>query len=143
MASQTSNMTTFDPPALGRTPNPIYANVTSIPISETTQLITIAGQIGQRPDGAIPGDLGEQMEVCLSRVEACLVAAGGQIADLTRLNYYLTEAAWENPKALDLVYQKCTPWLKGHRPASTLLVVKALAAPGYLCEFEGQAVIGN
>lgn len=94
-----------------------------------------------RPDGSVPETLPEQMDVCLERLNICLAAAGARKQDIVRLTYYFTEEAWETPKVLNLVADTMLPWLEGHRPTSSLPVLKSLSQPRFLCEFEVQAYV--
>ncbi|KAK5128217.1 hypothetical protein LTR85_002884 [Meristemomyces frigidus] len=139
-SSTASLISTIDPPSLGP-PNPVYAQITKVTLSETVTLLTIAGQVAVTPDGNTPETLGEQVDLCLSRLETCLAAADANVHDMTRFMYYLTEKAYEHDGALSLVVEKVTPWLEGHRPASCFLVVKSLSKAKFMCEFEAQAVV--
>lgn len=141
MAPNLSHLvSTIDPPSLGP-PNPVYAHITSVALSDTVTLITIAGQVAVGPKGNIPGTLGEQIDLCLARLKTCLAATDASVHDMTRFMYYITESAFADEGALSLVVEKVTPWLDGHRPASCFLVVKSLSRPEFMCEFEAQAVV--
>lgn len=140
MASSNSLVQTKDTPALGPS-HPLYSNITLVPFSPTTTLITIAGQVATTPDGTVPKSLPEQISLCLSKLSHCLHEAGATVHDLTRFMYYFTERAWEQDDAMKILLECVEPWLEGHRPASCLLVVRRLSRPELLCEFEGQAVI--
>lgn len=128
-----------DPPSLGPA-NPVYANITTVPLSPSATLITVAGQVATRPDGTIPSTLPEQIDLCLSKLETCLSSVDAKIENLTRFMYYFTENAFQGKETLDLVIEKVGAWLKGHRPASCFLVVKSLSRKEFFCEFEGMAV---
>lgn len=140
MALNTSIVQTKDTPALGP-PHPLYSNITVAQLSQFTSLITIAGQVATRADGTAPKSLTEQVDHCLSKLSHCLGEAGATVHDLTKLTYYITERAWEEEDAMKVLLRHVEPWLEGHRPASSLLVVRRLSRPEFLCEFEGQAVV--
>lgn len=142
MATSNSLVRTKDTPQLGL-PHPLYSNITTASLSTSTTLVTIAGQVATNPDGTAPKTLGDQIELCLQKLSRCLEQAGGTVHDMTRFTYYFTERAWEEDDAMKLLLGKVEPWLGGHRPASTLLVVRRLSRPEYLCEFEAQAVVGK
>ena len=135
-----SLVSTLDPPSLGPK-NPVYSNVTIVPLSDTMKMITVAGQVATTPTDEVPETLAAQMDLCLSKVLTCLEASGARIEDMTRFMYYFTERAWEQEDALKLAVDTVMPWLKGHRPASCCLIVKSLSEPRFLCEFEAQAVV--
>ena len=129
----------LDPPSLGPA-NPVYANITTVALSSSATLITVAGQVATHPDGTIPSTLPEQIDLCLSKLETCLNSVDAKIENLTRFVYYFTEEAFQGQETLDLVIKQVRTWLKGHRPASCFLVVKSLSRKEFLCEFEGMAV---
>lgn len=128
---------TLDPSSLGPS-NPVYANVTTVPIGDMN-FVTIAGQVATTPTGEVPSSLEEQIDLCLSKLETCLSAVHGTVHHLTRLVYYFVE---HNPETTPgLITEKAKAFLDGHRPASCYLVVKALSKPEFLCEFEAVAVV--
>ena len=143
-----SPVKSHDPPGLGPA-NPVYANVTTVSLGPTTTLFTVAGQVATRPDGSIP--VGKtttetvllQMDLCLSKFEACLAAVGAEISNLTRLIYYFSEAAYDLEESRNLIIEKMKVWLRGSRPASCLLVVKSLSKREFMCEFEGMGVVNK
>lgn len=91
------------------------------------------------PTGETPSSLEEQIALCLSKIEMCLEAVQGTVHHLTRLVYYMVE---HNPETTPAVLvEKVLPFLKGHKPASCYLVVKALSQSEFLCEFEAQAIV--
>lgn len=140
MALHASIVHTKDSLTLGP-PHPLYSNITTVQLSPTTSFITIAGQAATGADGTIPKSLPEQIDLCLSKLSVCLREAGATPRDLTKLTYYITERAWEEEDAMKVLLRHVGPWLEGHRPASSLLVVRRLSRPEFLCEFEGQAVV--
>lgn len=140
-STKTSDLiTTLDPPSLGPG-HPVFANILTVPLSDTITQINISGQVALLPDGTVPTGLAAQMDLCLSRLSTCLEAAGATVHDLTRFMYYFTEEAWKTEHALEMVVEKAEKWLEGHRPASCCLIVKGLSEGRFLCEFEGTAVV--
>ncbi|RYY43389.1 MAG: RidA family protein, partial [Actinomycetales bacterium] len=83
-------------------------------------------------------DLGEQTREALRRIEAALSEAGASTTDVIRTRLYLTDMSrWEEAGiAHGEVFGEI-------RPATTILEVSALIAPGLLIEIEADAVIGD
>lgn len=103
--------------------------------SARARRLVIAGQIGQRVDGAIPEDLAEQMEIAWDNLTAVLVEAGMSISDLIKINVFVTV-----PGSVGLYRAMRDRRLGGHRCAATYLEVAGLAAPNILFEIDGEAV---
>ena len=101
-------------------------------------LIWVSGSVGVRSDGSIPEDAGEQMEVALANIDACLRAAGAGPEHVVKVNVYLTDI---NDRA------KVNPprqrYFGDHRPASTLVGVTALVLPALKVEIEATAVLAR
>lgn len=141
---------THDPPSFKK-PHPLYSSFTSVPLSGPANLITVAGQVAEDPEtGETPSSLGEQVDVCLSRLSACLEHAGGNKANITRLMYYIAQPGIDEVDgregkgaALKLIGTKVGAWLEGHRPASCYLRVFGMSDDRFLCEFECMAIVGG
>jgi 2-iminobutanoate/2-iminopropanoate deaminase len=103
--------------------------------SARARRLVIAGQIGQRIDGAIPADLAEQMETAWDNLTAVLVEAGMSISDLIKINVFVTV-----PGSVGLYRAMRDRRLGGHLCAATYLEVAGLAAPEILFEIDGEAV---
>ena len=73
MQQYLSLMTVIDPPALGK-PDPVYAHITTVPLSDTVNFITVAGQAAIRADGSTPETLPVRMKLCLENISLCLEA---------------------------------------------------------------------
>jgi len=103
------------------------------------RLLYVAGQIGARPDGSTAPTDEAQCDQAWANVKAVLAAAGMGVADVVKFNAYVTRA--------DLI-----PVYRGARdralgdvapPASTLVVVAALANPAWVVEIECVAAKGG
>lgn len=131
----------IDPPSLGRA-HPAYANVTVVPVGDTN-MIKVAGQVAYTPTGEVPETLEEQFDLCFSKVETCLSAAGATVHDLTRLVYYVAASAYdyEGNATLKMLGDKIVAKLQGHKPTSCLLVVAGLSDPRLKVEVEGEAAV--
>ncbi|MCL4801330.1 MAG: RidA family protein [Burkholderiales bacterium] len=91
----------------------------------------VAGQIGLAKDGSVPSTIEAQTEIAWQNVGAVLAAAGMRIADIVKVNQYLTRL--DHFPAYAAARAK---HLGDHRPASTLVVVSSLVKPEYLVEVE-------
>ena len=98
------------------------------------RLLFVSGQLGiaARRHRA-RGRSTAQTELVLANIDACLVAAGLTRANVVRLTAFLTEAEYRQG------YMRVRDaWVADPPPASTLLVVKALALPA--CKVEIEAI---
>lgn len=138
----------IDPPALGK-PNPAYAAITAAKLSPTAVLYTIAGQVAEDPkDGSVPTGFGEQIDLCLRRIDICLESIGATKADMTRFVYYLRQGAMTDYDAKEgegaataVVVSKAMAWLEGNRPASCYNRSFGMSDDIYHCEFEAMVVV--
>lgn len=95
----------------------------------------ISGQVGIEPSGTVPESFEGQVRAAFANLEAVLAAAGMGLADLAKVTAYLTDPAdYAAYGALR------TELLRGHKPASTLVVAAALARPEWRFEIEAVAV---
>lgn len=94
----------------------------------------ISGQVGMLPDGTTVAGFVEQARVAWSNLVAILKAANMSVEDLVKVTTFITDAG--DVKDLRSVR---APFLGDARPASTLLIVKALAGPEWLIEVEAVA----
>ncbi len=96
--------------------------------------LVVSGQVGLRPDGSVPEDAAAQIDQTLANLGAILAAHGMGPGHLVKMSVFLTDAAligaWRTARS---------GFLGVHRPASTLLVVAALADPRFLVEVEAEA----
>jgi enamine deaminase RidA (YjgF/YER057c/UK114 family) len=98
-------------------------------------LLHISGQVAMRLDGSIPADFSEQAELVWMNLSAVLTEAGMDISHLVKVVTYVTDAA--SLPQLGPVRMK---FLGENRPASTLVVVSALARPEWKIEVEAVAL---
>ena len=94
----------------------------------------ISGQVGVEPDGTIPDDPEAQMECVWRNLLAILGSAGMGPHDLVKVNGYITRA-----EDVGLYRQVRERMIPGAEPASTLVVVTALAQPEWVVEIEAVA----
>ncbi len=94
----------------------------------------VSGQIGVAPDGALAQGPEAQMETAFRNLLAILNTAGMGPHDLVKVTVFLTRR-----EDIGLYREVRDRMLAGATPASTLLVVAALADPGWLVEIEAVA----
>ncbi len=94
----------------------------------------VSGQVGVAPDGALAEGPEAQMETAFRNLLAILDSAGMGPHDLVKVTVFLTRA--EDVGRYRGVRDRM---LAGATPASTLLVVSALAHPDWLVEIEAIA----
>lgn len=94
----------------------------------------LSGQIGVSPSGELAPDVQQQAENVWSNIIAILRDAGMTASDLIKITTYGT-----SPDALAVVGAVRSRYLNQHRPASTVVVVSALARPEWLVEVDAVA----
>ncbi len=109
-----------------------------VEVRDAARVLYVAGQTSVGPDGRLlhPGDMKAQLERAFDNLETVLAQAGFTLANVVRLNYYVTDMAAfgeargviaERLGAIDV------------KPAGVLLGVSLLADPGALVEIEATA----
>lgn len=121
--------------------NSLRYGFSQIVIGSGSRHIFVSGQTAWDHDQVIIGgnDLGLQTHQALRNLKAAVESAGGTLKDITMIRIYIVEGI---PKASSIV----GPILREHfgttaPPASTWLVVKALANPDFLIEIEAQGIL--
>jgi 2-iminobutanoate/2-iminopropanoate deaminase len=115
-------------------PSPVAAYTQAIEVSDATRTLYISGQVGQRMDGTIPDDIGEQSRLAWQNLEAQLKAAGLTLDNLVKVTTILP-----NPGDVAAAGEARSKVLGDRKPASTL-IVGGLAHPAWKIEVEGIAV---
>jgi enamine deaminase RidA (YjgF/YER057c/UK114 family) len=108
--------------------------VNAVLVERPERVLTLSGLLGIRPDGTIPASLEGQAAIVLAAIDAALAGAGMDRSQLVRLVTYLVEPG-DRPRFMRLR----DAWAPDPPPASTLVVVKALALPACLIEIEATA----
>lgn len=120
----------FSPGAL-KAPFGRYHHAVELPAPE--RWLVLSGQLGMDAGGSVAEGVAEQAELAFAAIDACLAEAGMGRADVVRLTVYLTEAGYRAD------YMRVRDaWVADPPPASTLVVVKALALPA--CKVEIEAI---
>jgi 2-iminobutanoate/2-iminopropanoate deaminase len=95
------------------------------------RVLVCSGQLGIDPDDRIPDTIEDQTHLCFRNIAAVLREAGMTLADLVRINAYVTA-------------RDCLPgymtvrdlYISDPPPASTLMIVAGFARPEFLVEVE-------
>jgi enamine deaminase RidA (YjgF/YER057c/UK114 family) len=99
-----------------------------------SELVFVSGQVGMRADGSIPPGFGEQVEVTLQNLRACLAAHGLGMDAVVRLGVFVVPG--QDFQVLRAARER---YFGAHRPTSTSVFVPQLASPKYLVEIEAMA----
>lgn len=107
------------------------------------RLLFLAGQDASDGDGKIvaPDDILAQCQQVLHNLHAVVHEAGGQMADIVKLNVFVTsrDAYVAQLKPLGRLFRE---YFGDYYPAMALFEVKGLFQPEALIEMEGFAVLG-
>ncbi len=119
--------------------NPAYSHTV---VASGARTIYISGQVAQDENGALvgAGDLGKQTTQVMHNLKLALAAAGATFADVVKITTYVVGYTPEMRPVIAAARSPHFP--EGKPPASTLVGVQALAAPGWLIEIEAFAVTG-
>jgi len=94
-------------------------------------LLHVSGVVAVRADGTIPDDVADQAAVIWSNIFAILAAADMTVADIVSITTYVVV---DFMACLPEVMAARDSALDGHRAASTLVTVPALARPAWKME---------
>ena len=101
--------------------------------------VFVSGTVAWGEDGTlVAGGAYEQARQVIANIEAALQRAGASLSDVVRTRVYVTDLAHvegagrAHSEAFDAI-----------RPASAMLVIAAIAAPGMVVEIEADAVIAG
>jgi enamine deaminase RidA (YjgF/YER057c/UK114 family) len=103
------------------------------------RVLYCAGQTSVDPDGRLlhPGDMVAQLERAFDNLETVLTQAGLTLANVVRLNYYVTDMQLFR-EAREVIGRRLGALAV--KPAGVLLGVTTLAHPDALVEIEATAV---
>ncbi len=112
----------------------------SYAVKKSGSPVFISGQVALDADGKIvgEGDAAAQTEQVFRNLRTVVEACGGTMDDIVKITVFVTDAAYR--PAIGAARQK--HFKEGQYPASTYLVVSALAVPQLLVEVEAVAMIG-
>jgi enamine deaminase RidA (YjgF/YER057c/UK114 family) len=102
--------------------------------------VFISGQVALDGAGKIvgEGDIAAQTEQAFQNLRTVVEASGGSVDDIVKITIFVTDASYR--PAIAAARQKF--FANGQYPASTYLVVSALAVPQLLVEVEAVAMVG-
>lgn len=103
----------------------------------------LAGQVGWDENEVFRShDFIGQMEQALTNIRTIVLAAGGEVSDIVRLTWFVTDARdyLDRQAEVGATYRKV---FGRHFPAMSLVVVAALIETGALLEIEATAVLGT
>ena len=126
----------INPPDVAAPPGNLYNHVVKV-----GNTLYISGQVSWDLEGRTlhVGDVDGQLRQVWANLEKAMKAAGGSIKDLVKITTYVVGA--ENIGKMRQAREVLQPL--GGRPASTMVVVAALAGPDLLVEVEAIAVLGD
>lgn len=106
----------------------------AIEVAAGSRLLFCSGQLGMEPDDAIPPTVEGQAERCFENIRAILAEARLSMADIVRINAYVTGR--EHMAGYMAVRDRYT---SDPPPASTLMIVGGFTRPEFLVEVEVMA----
>jgi enamine deaminase RidA (YjgF/YER057c/UK114 family) len=121
----------LNPPSI-RAPFARYSH--GVEVEPAKRLVFCSGQLGVGPDGAVPADVEGQAENCFENLRAILREAGLDLADIVRINAYVTRR--EDMAGYMAVRDR---FVGDPPPASTLMIVAGFTRPEFLVEVEAIA----
>lgn len=122
----------INPASMGGEPG-AYSN--GILVEAPAATLYVAGQIGIDAAGVSSDDFEEQTRQAWRNVEAILVEAGMTLQNIVKTTIYLVK-----PTDYPTFVKVRTEVLAGHKPASTLVYISALAKPQWTVEIDVIAV---
>ena len=104
---------------------------------EGGRLLYVSGQVAYDSNGQLvgEGDMKEQTRQAFRNIRTVLEKAGSGIKDIVKINTYITDGS----RFMDMIAAR-TEIFGDNPPASTAVVVAALAFPGLLVEVEAIAI---
>ncbi|MBS0240968.1 MAG: RidA family protein [Proteobacteria bacterium] len=126
------------PKAQGLATSPAYSHTV---VTSGKRTVYISGQVAMDESGALvgEGDIGAQTAQVMKNLGKALAAAGATFADVVKITTFVVDY---KPEMRPVIAAARSPSFAGREPpASTLVGVSALAAPGWLIEIEATAVL--
>ncbi len=124
-------LTMLNPDALSKSPAYSQGALAEMP----RKMLFVSGQVGVGPDGRVGEGIAEQTKLAIANLNTVLAEAGMDNRSIAKATIYLTDEA-----SLPGFMEAGAGTLPSPPPATTLLIVKALASPALLIEIEAIAV---
>ena len=112
-------------------PAAAYAHGVHVPAG--SELVFTSGVVPTKRDGSVPVNIGEQASVVWQNISAILAEGSMSISDIVSVTTYVVNSDGL-AEQLKIVMAEGDLALSGHRAASTLVTVPALARPEWLVE---------
>lgn len=109
-----------------------------VEVEAGARLMVCSGQLGIGPDRDVPEDVGDQTRLCFANIGAILASADMTLADIVRINAYVSDRAH-----LQGYMAARDEFVADPPPASTLMVVSGFARPEFKVEIEVIAAKGR
>jgi 2-iminobutanoate/2-iminopropanoate deaminase len=127
-------------PVTKKTIDPGWTWDDRLPLAQGRQIgntIYVSGQVAYDANGNLvgEGDMKAQTRQVFENIKTVLAAAGAGLEDIIKINTYITDQS----KFMDMLAVR-TEIFGANPPASTAVVVAALAFPGLLIEVEAIAM---
>lgn len=119
-------------PSSIRPPFARYSHGIAVPAGH--RLVFTSGQLGINADQTIPADCEAQADLCFANIAAILAEDNMTLANIVRLNAYVTDRAHMQGYMRSRDRQ-----FPGTPPASTLMIVTGFTKPEFLVEIEAVA----
>jgi len=119
------------PPTVRR-PFARYSHAVEVPSG--ARMLVISGQLGIEADDTIPDSAEAQADLCFRAIAACLREAGMDVADVVKLNAYVTDRAH-----LAGYMAARDRFVAEPPPASTLMIVNGFTREEFKVEVEALA----
>ena len=107
------------------------------PATKIGNMIFVSGQTGTGANGLIEGAVRAQTQQTFANLETVLKAAGATMADVVKITCFLVRETDYKGYA----EERLKAFAADSQPASSTLIVKALAKPEFLVEIEAIAVL--
>ncbi|MEP4030179.1 RidA family protein [Roseibium polysiphoniae] len=106
-----------------------YSHGVEVPADH--RIVFASGQLGISSDHSIPADVESQTRLCFENISAILAEAGMDLADLVRINAYVT-----GREHLPGYMKTRDEFTADPPPASTLMIVSGFAREEFVVEVE-------
>jgi 2-iminobutanoate/2-iminopropanoate deaminase len=118
----------LSPPSI-KAPFARYSHGIAVPAGH--RFVLTSGQLGVGADEQIPPDCESQADLCFANIAAILADDGMTLANIVRINAYVTDRA-----DMQGYMRSRDRQFPGTPPASTLMIVSGFTKPEFLVEIE-------